>query len=211
MATISSPTKAPVSAEILRPAPGLSDDGPQPYRFTVEQYEKMTEQGIFTERDKVELIDGLVLSQMTKNRPHVVATQLVREALSRLMPAGWHLGKEDPIRIPGRSEPEPDVTVIRGEPRDYLDKAPDASDIALLVEVAETSLDFDATDKLRVYASAGIPVYWIVNLVNRRLEVYCEPDSDGYRSRQELALDQHVSVVIAGATVGRIAVADLLP
>ena len=101
--------------------------------------------------------------------------------------------------------------MIRGKPRDYLDNTPDASDVALLVEVAETSLDFDTTDKLRVYASAGIPVYWIVYLVNRRLEVYCEPHTGGYRSRQELAPDQQVSVVIAGASVGRIAIADLLP
>jgi Uma2 family endonuclease len=211
MSTISSPTKGPVSADSLWSIPPRTADRPQPYRFTVEQYEKMTELGIFTERDKVELIDGLVVSQMTKNRPHVVATQLAREALSGLIPAGWHLGKEDPIRIPGRSEPEPDVTVIRGEPRDYIDKAPGVTDIALLVEVAETSLDFDSTDKLRVYALAGVPVYWIVNLVDRRLEVYSEPDSGGYRARQVLTAGQHVSVVIAGTEIGRIAVADLLP
>jgi Uma2 family endonuclease len=211
MTTNSSAQESTVTSTIDHQLPRAMPGRQEPYRFRVDQYERMGDAGILTESDRVELIDGQVMNKMTKNRPHVVAAQLAHDALVRLLPAGWYVGKEDPVRISGVSEPEPDLAVIRGHPRDYLEQSPAPSEVALVVEVAESSLAFDQTDKLRIYASAGIPAYWIVNLIDRRLEVYSDPDSGGYRTRIDLGPSDTASVLIDGKQTGRIVVADLLP
>jgi Uma2 family endonuclease len=112
------------------------------------------------------------------------------------------------------SEPEPDAAVVRGGLRDYPDRHPGASDVILVVEVADASLERDQTLKKRIYAKAGIPVYWIVNLLERRLEVHRDPsgpsESPGYRTHEDLGPEDHVRLVIDGKEVARIAVADLL-
>jgi Uma2 family endonuclease len=118
---------------------------------------------------------------------------------------------EAPLRISGVSEPEPDVAVIRGDPRDDLQQSPAPSEITLVVEVAERTPAFDQTDKLRIYAGAGIPAYWILNLIDRRLEIYSDPDSGVYQTRDDLGPSDAASVLIDGKEAGRIAVADVLP
>jgi Uma2 family endonuclease len=211
MATNSSAQEVAVTSTIDHQTTLAMPERTGPYRFRVDQYERMGEAGILSESDRVELIDGRVMNKMTKNRPHVVAAQLAHDALVRLVPAGWYVGKDDPVRISGVSEPEPDLAVIRGDPRDYLEQSPSPSKVALVVEVAESSLAFDQSDKLRMYASACIPAYWIVNLIDRRLEVYSDPDSGGYRNRLDLGPSDAASVLIEEKQAGRIAVADLLP
>jgi Uma2 family endonuclease len=100
---------------------------------------------------------------------------------------------------------------VRGTEKDYLDRAITAADVALVVEIAESSLATDRSDMAKIYARAGIPVYWIVNLPNRQVEVYTQPTDDGYELRQDFAADQEVPVVIEGHEVGRIPVSDLVP
>jgi Uma2 family endonuclease len=116
-----------------------------------------------------------------------------------------------PIRLPSQvSKPEPDRCVVRGAIRDYSQRSPGPADIALIVEVSDTSLGEDR--KLaRVYGGAGVPAYWIVNLVDRQVEVYTLPYPDGYHSRQDHAPGQDMAIVIDGVEVGRVAVADILP
>ena len=119
-----------------------------------------------------------------------------------------------PSIISGYDEPEPDVTVRRGELRDYDRRKATAEDIALLVEVAVSSLDTDRGEKLRAYAAAGIPTYWIINLNTRRVEVYTAPrgaDGVGYAQREERTEADQLDVVIDGQAVGQIAVAAILP
>jgi Uma2 family endonuclease len=185
---------------------------PELYRLTVDQYERMVEAGILTENDRVELINGLLRTKMSKNTPHILATKTGLRALAPIIGNGWHAAKEDPIRIPARNaEPEPDLSVVRGLPEDYAQRVPEPYDIALVVEVSESTLDYDRIEKLLVYAAARIPTYWIINLIDRQVEVYSDPGPDDYRSRQIYRPGDLVAVVIDGVEIGRIAVIDLLP
>jgi Uma2 family endonuclease len=187
------------------PPPPLAS--PELYRFTVDEYERMAD---VLDGSRVELIDGYLVKKMPKKPPHVWAVMCIVEAMPSLLPPGWTWRKEDPVRIPAFDEPEPDVAVLRGSAKDFRNRIPDASDVALLVEVAETTLARDRGQKLAAYARSAVAVYWIVNLVDRQVEVYTGPGPDGYASRVDFIAGQHVPVVIDGVEVGRIAVSDML-
>jgi len=182
-------------------------------QLTVEQYHEMLNAGILTDDDPVELLDGLLVTKMTKHPPHRIATTLISDALRRILPAGWYVEVQNPITTDD-SEPEPDVAVVRGSTRDYPNRHPSPSDVALVVEVADDSLRRDKTTKRRLYARAGIPIYWIANLIDNAIEVYSQPTGKGmnvdYQEREDYTVDDNVPVVIAGGEVGRIAVRHLL-
>ena len=181
------------------------------YRLTVRQVDQMTVAGVIAEDDPLELIEGLLVTKMSRNRPHIVAGKKGLMVLSRIVPPGWHVAKEDPVVASDWSKPEPDLTVVRGAAVDYLDRDVTAADVALAIEIAESSLSIDQNEMARVYASSGIPVYWIVNLVDNQLEVYTNPGTNGYQASQILTPAEEVSVVIEGREVGRIKIAELLP
>ena len=195
---------------------GLAPTGgsPPPFRLTVAQYDAMIEQGILTEDDKVELVAGVLFRKMPKKGPHSIASRETFKALDRLLPSGYFATREDPVRIPQYDEPEPDVSIIRGQSRDYSIQ-PDASRVALVVEVSDATLAYDRGEKLLAYAAGGIPAYWIVNLIAGQLEVYTEPsgplDPLGYRRCQVLGHRDHIELSIDGQILGRIAISNLLP
>jgi Uma2 family endonuclease len=110
------------------------------YRFCVDEYERMVAARVLDD-PRVELINGFLVRKMAKNPPHVIATKWLVRLLERLLPPGWHISKEDPVRIPAFDEPEPDVAIVAGVPEDYRVRHPGPGDIALLVEVADTTLD----------------------------------------------------------------------
>jgi Uma2 family endonuclease len=184
------------------------------YRLSVEQYHAMAEAGILTEDDPVELVEGWLVQKMTKKRPHSLATSFVRRAFDGVLPRGWYVDSQEPFTT-GDSEPEPDVMVVRGALRDYPDGHPGAEQIAVVVEVADTSLRTDRGTKKRAYARAGIPIYWIVNLVERRVEVFTVPsgpaEEPDYRERHDYGPDENVPVLLGGDEVGSLPVAELLP
>jgi Uma2 family endonuclease len=180
-----------------------------PFRMSIEKYEKLIDSGVFTKRDKLQLIDGILVAKVTQNPPHSVADLLCNKALTRVIPAGWHLRPDKPVRLPPDGEPEPDQCVVRGAERDYSEQHPSAADVGLVVEVGDTSLDADRA-MARVYGASGVPIYWIVNLREYLIEVYTEPTSDGYGSKREYKPGEDVPVVLHGAEVGHIAVSDLL-
>jgi Uma2 family endonuclease len=183
-------------------------------RFTVEQYEAMIRAGIITEDDPIELLDGWITHKMTKNPPHVLASELVRNAIARILPAGWCVHSQEPVRL-ATSMPEPDVTVVRGELRSYRDHLPQAQDVALVVEVADASLSRDQILKKSIYAQAGIPCYWLVNLVDARIEEYTEPvatgESSDYGQRRDYAADGEIALLLDGRRISSFPVRDLLP
>jgi Uma2 family endonuclease len=180
-------------------------------RVTVRQLDQMTAAGLIAEDESVELIEGLLVTKMSRKRPHIVAGKKGLKVLSNIIPSGWHVAKEDSVVVSDWSKPEPDLAVIRGEGADYLAHDVTAADVALVIEIAESTLSIDQTEMGRIYTSSGIPAYWIVNLVDNQLEVYTSPGPDGYRSIEILKPGQEISVVIDGREAGRIAVADLLP
>ena len=184
------------------------------WRFSVAQFHQMIRLGILTEDDPVELLEGWIIHKMPKNPPHRAATKLTRNALEEIVPEGWYVDALRTITLLD-SEPEPDVVVVRGNTRDYLDRHPGSQDLALVVEIADSTLERDRSSKKRLYARAGIPVYWIVNLPEQKLEVYTEPidlsQEPTYQQRQDYSLSDEVSVAIEGREVGRLTVQDLLP
>jgi Uma2 family endonuclease len=184
------------------------------WRLSVEQYHAMIQAGILTDDDPVELLEGWLVVKLPKNPLHRVATHLVRTEIEERLPSGWYTDSQEPITT-ADSEPEPDVVVVRGETRQYLARHPGPEDIALVVEVADTTLQRDRTSKKRTYARAGIPVYWIVNLGDRVIEVYTQPSTSGeqpdYTQKQEYGLSDSVPLVIEEVEVGTIPVQSLLP
>jgi Uma2 family endonuclease len=198
----------------VRP-PGAAGGKPGPgARLSLEEYHDLIERGVLTEDDRVELLDGELVAKMTKKPPHSLATCLTRRALDGIVPAGWYVRSQEPVTF-GNSEPEPDVTVVRGGPRSYVDHHPGPSDVALVVEVADTTLQTDRTTKKILYAGAAIPVYWVVNLPLEQIEVYTGPSgasaAPDYQQGLVYCRGDRVPVVIGGARVGVLAVEDLLP
>jgi Uma2 family endonuclease len=192
-------------------SPGFADWVPSPlYRWTLEQFEAMVDSGAFSTHDRFHLINGYVVAKMTEGDSHCTADDLCGLALAPVIPAGWYVRVAKPIRLPPDSKPEPDRCVVRGTIRDYSRRSPGPDDIGLIVEVSDSSLSEDRAQAM-VYARIGIPVYWIVNLVDRLVEVRTKPTPAGYLSQVDYMSGQRVPVVIDGIEVGQIAVADILP
>ncbi len=195
---------------LATPPPGLPP-GRRLARLTVEQYEAMVASGAFTKRDRLELIEGMLVEKMTKRRKHSRGSSNSRQAIERALPAGWHLEVEASVRIPARdSEPEPDLYVARGVADDYEEVSPGPEDVALVVEVADTTLAADRA-MAATYGGGGIAVYWIVNVNDRQLEVYANPVAGAYGPPVILGETELAPLVVAGQVVAQIPVADLLP
>jgi Uma2 family endonuclease len=204
---------------VLTYLPGISTEraavppGPV-WRISVEQYHDMIRAGILTENDPVELLDGWLVPKMTKNPPHCLVTESVREVVGHVLPAGWHARSQNPITL-STSEPEPDAVVARGDRSRYRDHHPGPPDLAMVIEVADATLECDRIFKKSLYAQAGIPVYWIVNLVERRVELYSDPPGPApqpdYRGRRDYSPAEELPLVIEGQEVARLPVASLLP
>lgn len=180
-----------------------------PYLWTCDEYHRMTEEGFFDDK-RVELLDGEILRMPAQLTPHATGIRRTFHVLRGAFGADFDIAMQLPITLSNRSEPEPDVTVARGSAEEFADHHPGPAEIALLVEVLDSTLRRDQGRKARAYARAGVTDYWIVNLVDRRLEVYRDPLPEGQY--------QDVQVYEPGDTVGplalpdsEISVADLLP
>jgi Uma2 family endonuclease len=180
------------------------------YRITVDQYDCLVASGVL-DGQPIELIDGFLVQKMTKKPPHVISSEATRDVLLPLIPPGWRLAIEAPIRIPDYDEPEPDLAIVRGTRKDYTTRHPGPADIGLLIEVSDTTLDRDRGEKQLAYARGGVPTYWIVNLVDRQLEIYTDPTEAGYRERRVLTAAEEVTVAVDGHELGRFFISDVLP
>ena len=189
-------------------APSARAEG-GPFLWTRERYDQAVNAGVFGPDDKIELIEGYLFPQMPQNTPHSVATTLTATTLRQAFGAGIYVQEEKPIALSDLSEPEPDVAVIRGGPRDFLDDHPGPKVIDLIVEVAESSVRRDRGLRARAYAEAGINDYWIVNLPERVVEVHREPAGGTYRTKTTLAEGDAISPV--ARPDASVASADLLP
>jgi Uma2 family endonuclease len=181
-------------------------------RFTRVEYDQLIERGFFDEDERIELLDGLLVVREPQGSRHAVAVDLVRAALQRAFRRGYYVRGHSPVALDDVSEPEPDVAVVRGRLRDYTAEHP--SSPVLVVEVADSSLVKDRARKGPLYARAGVADYWIVNLIDRVLEVYRQPDRSAsgrwtYRSVGRLKPPATVSPLAAPGH--RVRVADLLP
>jgi Uma2 family endonuclease len=172
----------------------------------------MAEAGIFSPDERVELLNGEILTMTPQNSPHAATVGLVERVLQRVFGSDHWVRVQLPLIVDPDSEPEPDLAVVSGTPRDYVAEHPRTA--LLVIEVADTSLDKDRDRKAAIYARAGIPEYWIVNLAERCLEVYrnpvAPPSQPGtYRSSQKLGPSESIAPLTAATAT--VAVADLLP
>lgn len=176
----------------------------------------MIDAGILGENDRIELLEGGILHMSPKGPRHVFTVQELSARLAPLLPADWHLRVQDPLTL-AESEPEPDLAIVRGSRRDYAARHPGAGEVGLVIEVADSSLELDRSVKQRVYAAAGVPVYWLVNLAARNFEVFSLPTTGneqtpaGYKSRRVFDDQSAVEFELAGRALGAFRAADLLP
>ena len=178
------------------------------------EYERLTEQGFFDSDERVELLDGLLVFREPQYAPHATAVRLAIKALRAAFGPGWLVDGQLPVALDDVSEPEPDVAVVAGDAREY--RAAHPTRPVLVLEVAESSLAKDRGLKLALYARAGLADYWIVNLVDRVLEVYREPvwsPSSPHRWRYAslFVARPPEGVTPLAAPHAHVAVADLLP
>ena len=144
-------------------------------RFTLEEYHRLTEIGFFHEDERVELIRGEVMQMMTKSTAHSTCCSNLLRELAKLVAERAELQCQDPITLPSSSEPEPDFAIVRSTTDNYLSAHPTPKDVLLVIEIADSSLDYDQKVKIPLYAEAGITDYWIFNLVAQHLECYSQP------------------------------------
>lgn len=188
------------------------------HRITVEEYHRMAEAGTFGPELRVELLEGVIVDKMTKKTPHVHATDLLEDLLHHFLPrgSGYFASMGNPVTIEERDgEPDPDAMVLRGSLKDYAGRRRTAVDLALVIEVADTSYQIDRFVKWVTYAAAGVPIYWILDLNCGRLEVHTEPTGQGetaaYTRTQILGPDDEVSLILDGREVARFAVREIFP
>jgi Uma2 family endonuclease len=214
MSTATAPPVSTLTPPATSPRPLTYGLDPSAYRFTVDQYHRMIDAGILGEDDPVELLEGYLVLKMPRNPPHDGTIQLIQSVLTALLPAGWSLRTQLAITL-NDSEPEPDFVVVRGHPRMYLTRHPNPADIGLLIEVANTSLQRDLADKARVYARAGIPAYWVIDVANGAVQVFTQPSgptaAPAYASHQTVHPPAAVPLTLDGTAIGPMPAADLLP
>jgi len=186
---------------------------PSAHQFTVDEHHRMIQTGILDETDRVELLEGYVVDKMPHNPSHDGSIQLAQETLAPRIPAGWCMRIQSAVTL-SDSEPEPEITVARGTSRTYLTSHPRPADVGMLVEIADSSLSRDR-DKARIYARAGVAIYWIVKLLDRQVEKYALPSgptaTPSYGRQSTYCIEDKIPLVLDGITIGDVAAKDLLP
>ena len=162
------------------------------HRFTVDEYHKMAENGVLTEDDRVELIDGEIVDMAPIGERHFGHVNRFNHVFSRTFEDRAIVHIQNPVRLSPHREPEPDVVLLKPREDFYDSVMPTPADVLLLVEVADSSLEYDRDTKVPLYAGAGIFEYWLVNLVDDLILVYRDPTPSGYRSVQVLRLGDRI-------------------
>jgi Uma2 family endonuclease len=183
------------------------------HRFTIREFERLVRIGFLNPGDRAELVDGWLVDKMPHNPRHAGVVDIANKAIEGLLSKEWTTRSQLPVRLPGDNAPEPDVVVVPAPKQQYIDHHPTENDVALVVEVSDTSLDDDRRLKLPQYARAKIPIYWILNLIDHRVEVYTEPrggKKPTYKQQTNYGPDDEVPLVLNGKEVGRIPVKELL-
>jgi len=183
------------------------------HRLSVAAYTKLVELGELSSQDRVELLNGYMVQKMPQNPPHSNASTNLEDVLSAVLPAGWLRRTEKPLTLKD-SVPEPDVAIARGGRGAFAHRHPLASDIGLVVEVSDSSLPIDRVDKGLIYAENGLPIYWIVNVVERQIEVYTDPrpsdPAPAYATRTDYKPGATVPFILDGQLVANIPVIDIV-
>ena len=168
-------------------------------KFTIAEYHQLVDLGFFTENDRIELIRGEIIEMAPKRTPHSVCNSTLFGELYRLLYDRANVRGQEPITLSSNSEPEPDVVIANKKDDNYLSAHPTVEDIILVIEISDSTLKYDKETKLSLYAEAGINNYWIINLVDNRLEVYSNPFADkqgnfGYKNTNIVLPDETIFI-----------------
>ncbi len=167
-------------------------------RFTLDEYHKLAELGFFHEEERIELINGEIIQMVAKGKPHETCLRKLWKELPKLVGDRATLQSQAPIIIPPKSEPEPDFALLKNRDDDYLSGHPQPADVLLVMEVSDSSLDYDQDVKIPLYAQAGISDYWIFNLFDNYLECYSEPHQNqgkyGYLNKRIILPNQVIAL-----------------
>jgi Uma2 family endonuclease len=171
----------------------------QAKRFTLEEYHKLTEIGFFHEDDRIELIRGEIIEMAAKGTAHETCISKLLRELVRLLGDAATLRCQSPILLLNNSEPEPDFAIVKNKPDDYLSAHPIPNDVLLIIEISDSTLNYDREVKLSLYAEAGISDYWIFNLFDNQLEAHSEPFQNsqgnfGYQNRRIVLPNQAIAL-----------------
>ncbi|HWE93903.1 MAG TPA: Uma2 family endonuclease [Tepidisphaeraceae bacterium] len=192
---------------------GVPPPGAVLRRFTVEEYHRLIGQGYFAADERYELLNGFIVRKMSRDPIHDAALEIASEVIRSRVPAGWRIRIQSAIAT-ADSEPEPDMAIVRGTPQDHVTRHPGPGELAIVVEVANTSLNDDRTVKGALYARASIGVFWIINLIDRRVEVYTDPtgpdSTTAYRHREDYGIGLAVPLTV-GTAVASVPISELLP
>jgi Uma2 family endonuclease len=180
------------------------------YRFSVDEYRQMGKKGVLL-NERVELIEGLLVIMSPIGTQHTFVVNKLISILMPLVEPDWFVSPQNPIALP-RSEPQPDIAIVRGVPEDYLDRHPGPGDVAILIEVAESSLDYDRRTKGFLYYHHAVSEYWIVNVIDHVLEVYRrESSQQGFTLAEVLDRSKSLPLVLDGKSRGELRLVDILP
>jgi Uma2 family endonuclease len=186
------------------------------YRMTADEFFRAVEAEVFPRDRRIELWEGLLYEKMAKKIPHSVTTSKLY-ALARVLPPGWTFWPENPILTDAFTAPLPDAAVVRGTPDDYARRGsvPKAGEIGLVVELADATLKRNLKETLAKYAASGLPAYWVVNLVDRRIETFTDPQpaagAAAFARAERFGPGEEVPLLLDGLEVARVPVNDLLP
>lgn len=194
------------------PAPEFAE-GAGFRRFTVDEYHRMIRAGILLDGEPIELLEGWMVKKVSHGTPHDSCMDAFEGLLPTLLPPDWFMRCQRAITL-ADSEPEPDYALVRGPRTRYRENHPTPPDIGLVIEFAVSSLRIDRIGKGRIYARAGIPMYWVVNVAEKQIEVYTQPTGTGedasYVRRDDYPVGSAAPVVLDGVTVGAISVTEIM-
>jgi hypothetical protein len=183
-------------------------------KLSVAEYQSLIDNGHITEDDRVELLEGYMVVKMPANPPHDSTLAKLDRRFHRMVPDGYVVRCQHGSLLPD-SRPEPDLAVARGAEDAFDARHPQPADLALVIEVSDSSLPIDRVDKGRIYARVSIPQYWVVNLVDEQVEVYTDPtgpqSAPVYRRRQDYPRGTAVPVELDGTAIGTVVVDEVLP
>lgn len=194
---------------VTRPSLRIVNDPIRLRRFSVAEYHKMIESGILDSDEPVELLEGWVVEKMPQNPPHSGSVRRVQRRVARVLPANWTMSVQSPITL-SESEPEPDISLARGEEDIHDKRHPKPSDIGILMEVGDATLLEDRRYKGALYAQEKVAEFWLINVVERKIEVYTRPRAGTYQKKVEYTAKQTVPLVLDGVKIADIPVGELI-
>lgn len=187
---------------------------PASERVTVDEYRRRAAMGEFSQSKTFELLEGVVVLKARQALKHETVLENIQTIIGKMVPGGWHLRVQQPMNC-GDSQPEPDAVMVRDALDQFENRPPSANDVGLVIEVADASLTLDRRLKGRIYARAGIILYWLLNLVDNQLEVYSNASGPvlmpGFQEKRIYRVEDKLSLVVGLGDLGTIKVRDLLP